>query len=245
MNGKHLRERSEGFCSSEEQGAMEYTIARMVIYKQIAEFFSYPNIDLLSFFENSEIEKNIRYYRHFGIEPDEKISAIISWIHERLNRQTALRELEIEYTRLFVNAYPGIPAPPYGSIYLETDGLVWGDTTVDVLNIYTEAGLRISDDFHDVPDHIAAELEFVWYLLREELKAKEEEDSERGLKMSSIQRQFLTGHLLKWAPSFLDKVIENTRSLFYQEVSVLAKEFIKMEKVRFNINGQVPSSRTL
>jgi len=219
----------EKFRSSDEQRAMERSIARLVIYKQLANFFSYPDMDLINFFENSEMEEHIGCYRHFGIEPDENICRIISWIHERPDRQTALKELEIEYTRLFVNAYPGIPAPPYGSIYLEKDGLVWGDTTADVVKIYIEAGLRMSDDFHDVPDHIAAEFEFVWYLLGEELKAKEEEDQERGLKMSSIQKLFLTNHLLKWAPSFLDKVIGSTRSLFYREISLLAREFIKIE----------------
>lgn len=230
MKEKHVLERSERFGSSDEQRAMEHTIARMVIYKQIAHFFSYPDMDLINFFESSEVEEHIRCYRHLGIEPDENIGRIVSWIHERPNEQTALEELQVEYTRLFVNAYPGIPAPPYGSIYLEEDGLVWGDTTVDALKIYTEAGLKIADDFHDIPDHIAAALEFVWYLLREELKAKEEEDHERGLKISSIQSRFLTKHLLKWAPSFLDRVIESTRSLFYREVSVLAGKFIEMEE---------------
>ena len=217
------------FNSSDEQRAMESSIARLVIYKQLANFFSYPDMDLINFFESSEVEKHIRYYRHLGIEPDENIGRIVSWIHERPNEQTALEELQVEYTRLFVNAYPGIPAPPYGSIYLEEDGLVWGDTTVDALKIYTEAGLKIADDFHDIPDHIAAALEFVWYLLREELKAIEEKDNERCLRMSSIQKRFLTNHLLRWAPSFLSKVIESTRSPFYREVAVLAREFIKME----------------
>jgi putative dimethyl sulfoxide reductase chaperone len=81
-------------------------------------------------------------------------------------------ELQKEYTRLFVNAIPKVEAHPYGSLYLEKDGLVWGLTTVEAVKLYIEAGLKMADDFKDVPDHFATELEFMWYLVREELKAK-------------------------------------------------------------------------
>lgn len=213
----------------DEQRAVELSIARLLIYGHLAGSFSYPDADLISFFLSEEIEEYIKCYRHLGIDPDESMGKITSWLHECSDQKTALKELEVEYTRLFITAYPRIPAPPYASIYLEDDRLVWGNTTVKALEIYREAGLRVSDDFRDVPDHIAAELEFVSYLLSSEIKAKEKGDNERVSKMLSIQDRFLADHLLKWSVSFFDIVIEATGSTFYRESSTLARKFIKAE----------------
>ena len=218
----------------DEQRAVERSIARLLIYRQLARFFSYPDVDLVNFLSGEEMEEYAECCRCLGIEPDKSIGEIISWLHECSDLQTALRELEVEYTRLFITAYPRIPAPPYASIYLEDDRLVWGDSAVEALQMYKEAGLKMSDDFHDVPDHIAAELEFVSYLISSELKAKEEKDNERLLKVLSIQERFLTDHLLKWTSSFFNRVIESTRSHFYHEICVLASKLMEAENPHLN-----------
>ncbi len=219
----------------DEQRAVELSIARFMIYGHLARSFSYPDAELVSFFLSGEIDEYAECYRHLGIEPDESIGKIISWLRGCSDQQTALKELEVEYTRLFITAYPRIPAPPYASIYLEDDRLVWGNSTVEALEIYREAGLKVSDDFRDVPDHIAAELEFVSYLISSELKAKEKGDDDRLSKMLSIQDCFLADHLLKWASSFFDIVIESTGPTFYREGSTMAKKFMEAEISRLSI----------
>lgn len=219
----------------DEQRAVELSIARLLIYGQLARSFSYPDADLVSFFLSEEIDEYAECYRHLGIEQNDGIGKIISWLRERSDQKTAIRELEVEYTRLFITAYPRIPAPPYASIYLEDDWLVWGNTTVETLKIYREAGLKVSDDFRDVPDHIAAELEFVSYLISSQLKASEKGNNERLSKMLSIQERFLADHLLKWSISFFDIVVESTGSTFYRESSALARKFMKAEISRLSI----------
>ena len=219
----------------DELGAVELSIARLLIYGRLARSFSYPDADLVSFFLNGEIDEYAEYYRHLGIEPDESMAKIISWLGECSDQKTALRELEVEYTRLFITAYPRIPAPPYASIYLENDRLVWGNTTVEALETYREAGLKVSDDFRDVPDHIAAELEFVSYLISSQLEAKEKGNNERHSEMSSIQERFLVDHLLKWSISFFDIVIESTGAIFYRESSALARNLMKAEMSRLSM----------
>ena len=221
--------RDQTSITPDEQRAVELSIARLLIYGHLARSFSYPDADLVNFFLSEEMDEYAECYRYLGIEPDESIGKIISWLHECSGQETALRELEMEYTRLFITAYPRIPAPPYASIYLEDDRLVWGNSTVEALEIYREAGLKVADDFRDVPDHIAAELEFVSYLISSELKASEKDNNERLSRMLSIQYRFLADHLLKWSISFLDIVIESTGSTFYRESSALARKFMEAE----------------
>jgi len=61
---------------------------------------------------------------------------------------------------LFLNACPVVVAPPYGSGYLDGDRQVWGPSAAEVVRMYEAVGLSIAEDFHDVPDHMGAELEF-------------------------------------------------------------------------------------
>ena len=231
--------RDQTSITPDEQGAVEFSIARLLIYGHLARSFSYPDADLVSSFLSEEVDEYAECYRHIGIKPDESIGQITSWLRESSNQETAIRELEVEYTRLFITAYPRIPVPPYASIYLEDDRLVWGNTTVEALEIYREAGLKVSDDFRDVPDHIAAELEFVSYLISSQLKASEKSDNERLSKMLSIQDRFLADHLLKWSISFFDMVTESTGSTFYRESSALARKFMKAEISRLGMEDPV------
>ncbi|MFY9141159.1 MAG: molecular chaperone TorD family protein, partial [Thermacetogeniaceae bacterium] len=79
-----------------------------------------------------------------------------------------LEELEVEYCRLFVG--PGrVEVPPYESVYHGHDstmqqGLVMGPVTLEVKELYYEAGLQLAADFSDMPDHIAVETLFLAYL---------------------------------------------------------------------------------
>ena len=69
-------------------------------------------------------------------------------------------ELSVEYATLFVGPYE-LKAPPYGSVYLDEGRRVMGDSTIEVIRMYQEAGLTLDENFKELPDHIAVELEFI------------------------------------------------------------------------------------
>ncbi|MFC1866443.1 molecular chaperone, partial [Chloroflexota bacterium] len=76
--------------------------------------------------------------------------------------------LAIDYTKLFVGPY-GLLAPPYGSLYLDASDRIMGDSTMDVRNRYAEEGLDIC--LKEAPDHIAIEMEFMYFLIFKEIEA--------------------------------------------------------------------------
>ena len=78
--------------------------------------------------------------------------------------------LLLDYTRLFLGPNH-IAAKPYGSIWLEGQNSVMGDSTMAVKKLYEASGFDISEDFHEVPDHIAVELEFLYLLIYRENEA--------------------------------------------------------------------------
>lgn len=143
-----------------------------------------------------------------------------------------VESLATEFTRLFIG--PGKHIPPYESIHHQIDGggwgSLWGESTAQVNNFIKTTGLKLKPKYENLPDHISIELELLSELCKTEAKAYEENDYEGTLYILDMERKFIGGHLIKWAPLFCDKIIEETRSSFYKAMASLTKDFIKQEE---------------
>jgi TorA maturation chaperone TorD len=131
--------------------------------------------------------------------------------------------LKIDYSKLFIGPY-GMLAPPYGSIYLESPGTVMGDSTMDIKKRYREEGLDIC--LKEVPDHIAIELEFMYFLVFKEVNAIRNHESASTASYLEKQKDFLESHLGVWVFEFADKVAANAQSDFYRDLAGLTKSFV-------------------
>lgn len=127
-------------------------------------------------------------------------------------------ELLIDYSNLFVGPYE-LKAPPYGSVYLDSERRVMGNSTMETLKIYQEKGLNIDNDFREMPDHIAVELEFMYYLTYSEAEALEKNEAGTALDFLRTQEIFLNKFLGQWAPIFCKKIIEGTDNKFYSALA--------------------------
>ena len=128
-----------------------------------------------------------------------------------------MSELQSEYTYLFINAPGHLPVPPYASVYLSKDQLC-GLKIHEVLEFYRAAGVGVPSSFSDPPDHLAVELEYMVYLLQNNLL--------------ELRERFLKEHFLLWVPSFSVKVQEAAQREFYRQLAVLADQICQWEKVR-------------
>lgn len=136
--------------------------------------------------------------------------------------------LKIDYSKLFVGPYK-LFAPPYGSIYLEGARRVMGNSTIDVRNRYREAGLDISENLKEAPDHIAVELEFMYFLIGKEIEAMENSNLESAMDYLKKQKEFLDDHLGVWVSEFTDNIEKNAETEFYRNLSRATKSFIKKD----------------
>jgi DMSO reductase family type II enzyme chaperone len=202
-------------------------IARAVIYRFLSRCFSHPERELLELFDSARLEEPLQSWRYLGLEASEGVARAVDWLAGWPGREAALLELEKEYTRLFVTAYPKVVAPPYSSVYLDEQPQVWGASTAEAARLYEAAGLGMSRDFHDLPDHISVELEFASYLISEQQKRASNDSTVRDL--ASIERRFLAEHLFRWAPAFFSRVSEQSRIAFYQDVAELAQRFVEWD----------------
>ena len=96
-------------------------------------------------------------------------------------KEESALEMAREYTRLFINAFPRVVAPPYGSIYLEKDRIVYGKSTSKVLRFYHETGFTLKEELKDLPDHIAHEMQFMGILADAEGQVSDSEKRSRNI----------------------------------------------------------------
>lgn len=140
-----------------------------------------------------------------------------------LNLKAANQDnLMVDHAALFVGPFELI-APPYGSVYLEKQRQVMGDSTMEVLQHYENAGLSV--DVKDAPDHIAIELEFMHFLCMKEAESSASGEEQDAEKFRELQRDFFL-NALQWVPQFCSAIREGIASPFYMELANCLERFM-------------------
>jgi TorA maturation chaperone TorD len=139
-----------------------------------------------------------------------------------------LETLAVAYTALFIG--PGKHIPPYASVHMPGGtGDLWGETTVWAKQFIEAAGFDYAIEFHDLPDHLAVELELMRNLWAREAEAIENSDNAAAIAARDLRTTFVRNHLVRWLPLFCDKVAAGSQHLFYAEIAKLAKELVQWE----------------
>ncbi len=176
------------------------------VYRFLAQAMQYP--------ESGWLDQNIfsvlhTFFENLGWQEEAEMIADLP------QTDNYLEDLQVEYTRLFINAVPGVIAPLYGSVYLSSDGKLYGPSAVKTKEFYRSCGFDMSSEW-DMPDHICLELEFL-ALLAEEGQEDEEE-------------RFLNECFRTWFPAFRDKVLNEVRHPFYRVLVNLIDFFTREEQ---------------
>ena len=143
-------------------------------------------------------------------------------------RETEPDELLLDYTRLFLGP-TNILAQPYGSVWLEEAKTLMGDTTMAVVDLYRDGGFEIDEEFREVPDHIAVELEFLYLLVFRENEARRLGDTGQQDAVAGLKRRFLQQHLGHWVRPFTAAMRDNAECPFYRNLAALTERVVGME----------------
>jgi TorA maturation chaperone TorD len=140
-----------------------------------------------------------------------------------------MQTLLIDYTRLFIG--PSQPvAMPYASFWLTDDPSMRHEATLAVLELFAQGGFDVSDDFRDLPDHVAVELEFLYMLIFSVNQAQQGE-SGNGMELATanaLHHRFVE-HLGVWVGSFADAVKTGAETAFYRELAEFTRRFVRLE----------------
>ncbi len=197
-------------------------IARAATYKLLAECY-YPPADATREHVD-QLSRSLKMLSLSAAAAADRMAAV-------LQDGEGFAELTIDHARLFVGPF-ALLAPPYGSVYLEGERRLMGDSTLAAGECYNEAGLEVSADFNGTPDHIAVELEFMHFLVVKELDARAGGNLDRAQNFWQKQRAFLERHLAAWVPDFSRSVEEQAQTGFYQSLAMATRIFIGSELER-------------
>lgn len=121
-----------------------------------------------------------------------------------------LEDLQVEYTRLFINGVPHVVAPPYASVYL--DKTLRGKYSDKILTYYRSLGYTLAENA-DLPDSLIHQLEFLSFLAEDNNQPGEEE--------------FLACFFLPWFSIFASKVKEEAQHPLYRTIISFIDFFAK------------------
>jgi TorA maturation chaperone TorD len=190
--------------------------ARQDTYKHLAECYRLPGENIRAIL--TSLVSNLSML-------DSEAVSYVQSMRSELDQFPAFDLSAIEYTRLFVGPY-SLPAPPYGSIYLEKERKIMGGSTLDARERYQSFGLDVSSNIHEVPDHITIEFEFMFFLIYTEIEAIRSVALEKTRDLLLHQRSFLFDHLNEWIPDFTDCILQYSGTRFYQDLARATRIFI-------------------
>lgn len=141
---------------------------------------------------------------------------------------TSLQDLLVDYTRLFLGT-PSALAKPYSSLWLSGESELMQDHALALLKLYEQGGFEIDPEFHDLPDHIAVELEFLYLLTHQCNQAAGSGDGPALQAAQVLRSAFLVDHLGRWLGPFVGAVREHAQCEFYRTLAELTELFVGLE----------------
>lgn len=143
-----------------------------------------------------------------------------------------LHEFRVEHARLFTG--PGRPeVGVFESEYLDRgggeQGRLDGPSTRRVALWYRAAGFARAAAHHDLPDHVATELEFLHALAEQEAERRREGRADEASKLRRDTDRFLREHAGLWMPAFARATIAAHPQPFYGALAGLLAVHISTE----------------
>jgi TorA maturation chaperone TorD len=187
---------------------------RQKVYQFFACLFANPGQELQQALEINEVDTVAGL---LGVEVSSEIKAEFSF-----------DKLAETYTGLFVARMGGVPAPLYGSVYLDA-GLLMGPSTSRVAEIYREQGL-VFEDATEPPDYLATELEFLYFLVGKEEAGFKQRDLAAAKGSTTSQLAFLDECLLPWLVQFTERLSKVEGQTLYHWGATALLTFCRQER---------------
>ncbi|MDQ0155412.1 TorD/DmsD family molecular chaperone [Robertmurraya andreesenii] len=145
-----------------------------------------------------------------------------------VHNQSHFDDLHWDYTRMMVGPFE-LPAPPWESVYVQKEPILFQQCTIDVRNKYKHFGFEIAERHVEADDHIGLELDFLYHLNKLCLQSIEEGNIKEVTYLLAEQKQFMDNHLLVFVPEFSKKIIENADTQFYKGMAKVLNYYLQMD----------------
>lgn len=193
----------------------------LMIFSWLSKALDYPGEELVETLTQRGIIDALE-----GQEFD-KVKDYLKSFH---SKDELLLDLQKDYTKLCFVSKPRL-VPLFESVYKE--GKLFQDSTFAIARLYDEAGLSLGEKFNLPPDHITLELEFMSYLIFQEIEAIKNENKDNEELALRLQSETMINHLGNFGMSFADKLKQHSRTPFFNAVADILKEVIECKRQQY------------
>ncbi|NMA69147.1 MAG: molecular chaperone TorD family protein [Desulfitobacterium sp.] len=219
---------------SEKQDAIAIILAnRSYLYRLLQRVFGTdPQLEILE----TAVSEHTRESLQLILQEDEhlfdKHFETLDNLKESLatDSEGTLDKLKGEYTYLFIGP-DKLPAPPWESVYLSKERILFQENTLNVRRVYLEYNFLPSNYPHEADDHLGLELDFMAHLSKLAQEHFENGQTEELKKVLQDQKKFLDEHLLMWIDEFANDIQKSKTHYFYPSMADLTKHVLKIDNV--------------
>ncbi|WNC69253.1 molecular chaperone TorD [Thalassotalea nanhaiensis] len=167
---------------------------------------------------------------------EDKLTEAIKSIQQSLqllkNKPHPHLECAVEFSQLFLmDSKKG--APPYASVYLSDNGLMFQKAHDEMIALLKQQGLSVNKEFNEPADHIAIQLDYLGNLILATLNSTDISEA------YDSQLQFINNNLMNWLPKFIEQMKNTNNSGFYQNISKLLLCYLQLEVTFLNAEIKV------
>lgn len=148
------------------------------------------------------------------------VDAFYLFLKDQLDSEALYRKLQITYTRLFVSDRETLCAPIYQSCYLFEGAPLMGPPALRMRERLASSGLSLSGEGNEPPDHLAVELEYLYFLLAKGLEENDPESTTRAADFAATE-------LSTWLPIFTERLSRTPNAEPYNFAAFLTLEFVR------------------
>lgn len=179
---------------------------------------------------------HLKHHQGFALFPDDGSIPALSEAITELNLylesrefqqgQEAFENLHWDFTRLFIGPETP-PAPPWESVYVSRDKLLFQQSTQDVKQFYQQHGFKLGGNDLEAADHIGYELDFLYHLSTQSVESMNDESV--LVPLLQAQLTFLQQHTLAFSTPFTRNVYNHAETQFYKALSTLLHHFLQQD----------------
>jgi TorA maturation chaperone TorD len=163
-----------------------------------------------------EIEKGLRLIRGYVSKND-------------LHLEKSLINLSKDWTRLFRGVDIKGLLPPYESVY--RTGRLQEKPSQEIHRLFVKRGIRIPEQWHQPPDYIGVELDFMRLLCIKEQEAWERKRLDSIYEVLEEENSFLENHLGLWISIFCKKMAREAHEDFFKGIARLTTGLVEYDQV--------------
>jgi TorA maturation chaperone TorD len=224
--------KNQELSTDDFSGLQKLAEARGNIYKLLSQIYLYePSKELIKGLCEA---KFLCYLSNVSSEYLQACKILEDFL-KTLKGNGEYKSVRQEYMNLFV-----VPSRqyvrPYESVYRDkqfgsdkASGLVMGESTTAVKRFYTQAGVKISPIYTNLPDHFGLELQFMHLLCMRESEAWKQREKDKSFQYLELQRLFLKDHLAQWSNEVCTEIVRLAKRDFYKAIAEITKRYVAQD----------------